>query len=274
MRESNVRVDIHPESTSLPGQSLIRLSRQSLFDHYVMRDMDAACRYMSETIEWLGPFSCQIASSLQDMKDILKPEYDTVLAVADEQWRARKYDSVWIVSAVYSVMCETSGKEAILPFVQHATYVWANTTEGPRIVHLHVSNATDDNAVAPPLPLGEDAVRFLNDNFDIQGMRGAKFEFNDVVGCTHFLHRSEILCVESDGPRYRVRHSQGEFVVRGSLEQLEEKMGKGFVRTHRSALVNKSHVTEIRGSTLRLDDGYECPLAKKRLASVRSELRA
>lgn len=274
MNEPNEAVDSPPTLIIEPGRGLINLSRQSLYNHFVERDMDAAFRFMAHDLEWLGPFSCQVASSLQDMKDILASEYDTALAIADEQWKARKYDTVWVISAIYTILCDASGKEAVLPFVQHATYIWANTAEGPRIVHLQVSNATDDNAVAPPLALGQNPLQFIHDNFDVQGMRGAKLEFRDVSGCTHFLHRGEVLCVEAEGPRCRVRHSQGEFAARGSLDQVEEKMGMGFIRTHRSVLVNKCHVSQVRNAMVLLDDGYECPIAKKRLALVRSELGA
>lgn len=257
---------------SMPGHVLIELSRRSLVNHFVMRDMDAACEFMDDHIDWIGPFECQVASSLQEMREILKPEYDTKMALANEQWKAKRYGSVWIVSGMYTVLSQAPESGSVLTFCQRATYVWMRTSESPRIVYLHVSNTTDDNPIAPPLEPGMNAVKYLYDNFDAQSSRGAKLKFRDIEGCVHFLHRNEILCVMSEGPRCRIHHTQSEFVVRGALEKYAEVLGSQFVRVHRSCVVNKSHVVEVENLTLSLDDGFACPVAKKRLTAVRDAL--
>lgn len=119
-------------------RAVIELCRRSLVNHFVVRDMDAALAYMADDVEWLGPFSCQTASDKKTMEDILRPEYSIRLALADERWRARKRANTWIVSARYTLLVVSAGEERSMPFKQHATYVWAPTPDGPRIVHLHV----------------------------------------------------------------------------------------------------------------------------------------
>ena len=134
-------------------RAVIELCRRSLVNHFVVRDMDAALAYMADDVEWLGPFSCQTASDKKTMEDILRPEYSIRLALADERWRARKRANTWIVSARYTLLVVSAGEERSMPFKQHATYVWAPTPDGPRIVHLHVSNAcTSTSMPRDPAP--------------------------------------------------------------------------------------------------------------------------
>ena len=158
-------------------RAVIELCRRSLVNHFVVRDMDAALAYMADDVEWLGPFSCQTASDKKTMEDILRPEYSIRLALADERWRARKRANTWIVSARYTLLVVSAGGERSMPFKQHATYVWAPTPDGPRIVHLHVSNATDANPLLPSLDPGQNAIEFLYEHFDAQGSGAGKLSF-------------------------------------------------------------------------------------------------
>ena len=227
-------------------RAVIELCRRSLVNHFVVRDMDAALAYMADDVEWLGPFSCQTASDKKTMEDILRPEYSIRLALADERWRARKRANTWIVSARYTLLVVSAGEERSMPFKQHATYVWAPTPDGPRIVHLHVSNATDANPLLPSLDPGQNAIEFLYEHFDAQGSGAGKLSFRDTDGDVHVLHPNELYAIESDGPRCVIRHAHGKFAVRGALASLEKELpAKDFLRLHRSCLAHRQH----RGSS-------------------------
>ena len=228
-------------------RAVIELCRRSLVNHFVVRDMDAALAYMADDVEWLGPFSCQTASDKKTMEDILRPEYSIRLALADERWRARKRANTWIVSARYTLLVVSAGGERSMPFKQHATYVWAPTPDGPRIVHLHVSNATD-----------------------AQGSGAGKLSFRDTDGDVHVLHPNELYAIESDGPRCVIRHAHGKFAVRGALASLEKELpAKDFLRLHRSCLVHRGHIASIEDHQALLDDGSSYPIAERRSREIK-----
>lgn len=263
------------DDARLRERIVIELSRQSAYKHFVERDMDAAMAHMADDIVWLGPFSLQTASSLKDMKEILRAEYDTRLALADEQWIAKRRGSVWIANAIYTVLVKSHDGRRNLPFTQHATYVWAPTPDGPRIVHLHVSNTTDANEAFPQLAENENALNYLLDHFETLSASESKMEFRDVEGKMHFLHPDEICCVMAEGPRCRVRHSQGSFLMRTSMGELEQKFAdRGFLRTHRSCLANMSRAREVARFQLVLDDGTACPVAEKRYRDIKLFIEA
>lgn len=203
------------------------------------------------------------------------PEYGIRLALADERWRARKRAGTWIVSACYTLLVVSTDGERSIPFEQRATYVWAPTPDGPRIVHLHVSNTTDANTLLPSLDTGKNAIEFLYEHFDDQGSGTGKISFRDIGGDLHVLHPNELHAVESEGPRCVVKHAHGEFTVRAALADIEEELpARDFLRLHRSCLVHRGRIVSIEGYRAKLDDGSEYPIAERRYRSVKQALAA
>jgi two-component system LytT family response regulator len=75
-------------------------------------------------------------------------------------------------------------------------------------------------------------------------------------------------------------HARGRrWLLRESMDALEARLaGAGFVRVHRSALVNVARVRELQragGETLvRMDDGARVPVSRRRRAALARALRA
>jgi two-component system LytT family response regulator len=89
----------------------------------------------------------------------------------------------------------------------------------------------------------------------------------------------EITWIEADD-YYAAIHALGRrHLVRESLASLEERLdGTGFVRVHRSAIVNLGHVREIRSPAsgdpaVVLRNGTELPLSRRRREAVAAALR-
>jgi DNA-binding LytR/AlgR family response regulator len=67
------------------------------------------------------------------------------------------------------------------------------------------------------------------------------------AGVTRFVNRSDITHVEAQGDYARLHTGDGSYLVRIALSRLEEDWASaGFVRIHRSLLVNLAHVAEVR----------------------------
>jgi DNA-binding LytR/AlgR family response regulator len=78
----------------------------------------------------------------------------------------------------------------------------------------------------------------------------------DVGGTTRFIQRSDVLFVESHGDYARLVTASGRYLVRVSLAMLEEEWASaGFVRIHRSWIVNLAHIDEVRHDNGRLSLG-------------------
>jgi two-component system, LytTR family, response regulator LytT len=69
----------------------------------------------------------------------------------------------------------------------------------------------------------------------------------ELGGVTRFIARKEVLYVEAQGDYARLHTSHGSHLVRVPLTTLEERWrSAGFVRVHRSHLVQISHIVEVR----------------------------
>jgi DNA-binding LytR/AlgR family response regulator len=98
-------------------------------------------------------------------------------------------------------------------------------------------------------------------------------------GATRLVPRASILYIKSEGDYVRIVSDDGRFLVRGALSQIERKwIPYGFVRVHRSYVVNLRRATEIRpelggSATIVLADGSEVPVARRQVPELRRRLR-
>jgi two-component system response regulator LytT len=98
-------------------------------------------------------------------------------------------------------------------------------------------------------------------------------------GTTRLVARSTVLYVKAEGDYVRLVSDSGRFLVRGALADFERRWAEhGFVRVHRSYVVNLHRATEIRpelggGATVVMSDGGEVPVARRQVGELRRRLR-
>ena len=84
---------------------------------------------------------------------------------------------------------------------------------------------------------------------------------------------------ESDSKLVYARVGEQRWSVDLTLDELERRLdGSRFLRIHRSAIVNLAAIRELRSSfggrlTVKLDDGSELPVARRRVRDVRRHLK-
>jgi DNA-binding LytR/AlgR family response regulator len=97
-------------------------------------------------------------------------------------------------------------------------------------------------------------------------------------GGTRLLARSSILYLQAHGDYVRVASTDGRFLVRARLSDLEERWaGHGFVRVHRGFVVNLRRAVEVRPrlngtAVLVMADGAEVPIARRQVGELRRKL--
>jgi two-component system, LytTR family, response regulator LytT len=97
-------------------------------------------------------------------------------------------------------------------------------------------------------------------------------------GGTRLLPRSTVLYLQAHGDYVRVASSEGRFLVRARLSDLEERWaGHGFVRVHRGFVANLRRAVEVRPrlngtAVLVMSDGAEVPIARRQVGELRRKL--
>ena len=97
-------------------------------------------------------------------------------------------------------------------------------------------------------------------------------------GGTRLLARSSILVLQAHGDYVRVASDEGRFLLRARLADLEERWSRhGFLRVHRSFVVNLRRAVEVRPrlngtAVLVMADGTEVPIARRQVSELRRRL--
>ncbi len=99
------------------------------------------------------------------------------------------------------------------------------------------------------------------------------------AGGTELLDLDQVYCVQADGDYSRVSTYDRSYLSTASLGELEEKLGPGFARIHRSYLVNLAKVAAVRRPTpdrfrLQLSDAArtELDVARRQSRRLREQL--
>ena len=97
-------------------------------------------------------------------------------------------------------------------------------------------------------------------------------------GGTRLLSRSSVLYLQAHGDYVRVASSEGRFLMRARLSDLEERWAShGFARVHRGFVVNLRRAVEVRPrlngtAVLVMADGAEVPIARRQVGELRRKL--
>ena len=91
-----------------------------------------------------------------------------------------------------------------------------------------------------------------------------------------FIDAVDIVAVEAEGNYVMLHHKSSSHLLRESISAVEEKLsGRGFIRIHRSVLVNAAKVEEVRRlstgeHSLRLRNGKEYTVTRTYRQNLRS----
>lgn len=98
--------------------------------------------------------------------------------------------------------------------------------------------------------------------------RGAYYHFPSKSGNT-VISMEDIYYFESDIRSIHISSRQGDYTFTGRISAVEEQTkGHGFLRVHKSFIVNLRHVHNIFKDSVTLDNGAEVPLSRHRHREV------
>ncbi|WP_231515270.1 LytR/AlgR family response regulator transcription factor [Herbidospora cretacea] len=123
--------------------------------------------------------------------------------------------------------------------------------------------------------------RWLSDQLELDHLRRKTAHESipvELGGRTRFIDPGAVWFAEARGDYVRLRTADGGFLVRTSMAALERRWAEaGFIRAHRSTLVNARHVSELRfagGRALLLVGTETLPVSRRLAREVRERLTA
>jgi DNA-binding LytR/AlgR family response regulator len=139
--------------------------------------------------------------------------------------------------------------EAVVPATVRAGILWAHLHAAGWLVVVLITHVAD-GALGAPSPAEEDEQALITS----QGRGGIRLPYA-IIGW-----------IEADGDYAKVHADGREYLVARRMGELEEELGEhGFVRVHRSAIVNLAAVREVRH---RSHGDFEAILADRTVVRV------
>ncbi len=87
-------------------------------------------------------------------------------------------------------------------------------------------------------------------------------------GNTVRLPVGDVMFVEAFAHSCTVTTTRGTFALRTGISEIEQMLGEGFTRCHRSYLVGIRHIRTIGKEAVTLDNGKQIPLSRRRYDAV------
>ena len=87
------------------------------------------------------------------------------------------------------------------------------------------------------------------------------------------IRQNEIVYLESDGHRITIHTTGGDYHIYRRLGEFEDDLSEsGFLRIHKSFLVNISFVRQIRRYSMTLENGIVLPVSKMKYMDIKKQI--
>lgn len=120
--------------------------------------------------------------------------------------------------------------------------------------------------------MNEKTIRLVMEH--MEKMKEERITFTSGKGVfTCCLH--DIYCIEAERKQIHIRMKDQDVVMKIQISKVEELLeSKGFLKPHRSYLVNAAHIQKVEKSIVYLENGAEIPLSKYRVAEFGKQYQA
>lgn len=157
---------------------------------------------------------------------------------------------------------------------ERCQFTWERRSGELKIVSMFVSWPRRRMTADQPGPddaLNKATRRYVEARIAAQSDK-RRLVFPDVNGPIRFVSLNEILWVGARRKHTIIHTVSGDYEASIGLSEVERSLGSGFVRVHRSFIVNPSYVSLIERREVVMTDDTRVPVPEKRHAEVASKL--
>lgn len=258
-------------------QEVVQLTQECLARYWQL-DPEYVLDYCDDNVVWVG----SIQSQFMEGKDAVTQDFQNSMR---ELKPCHLLGQEFIIAQNTGNACTIVGRyltttddevEYFLQVQQRCTFVWEQTGDGLKIKHIHISNPMGELKVAEGKlfvnELGKMAGEYLMNH--IRTMQEKKqiivTDKNDII---HFLVLSEVVYVDANGRDCIIHTVQGEHInARMSITNFLAAAGENFISVHRSYVVNKTYISNIKKYEIIMLDGSRIPIPIKKYKEVREIL--
>ena len=232
---------------------------------------------LDEQFLWIGSRSFQWTEGAAAFGQLKRGEGEStsVPDIGNEYYNILSSDGKsWVVCGRFTVSLRVDA-DVICRLLIRVTLVWSQKGERFSLLHLHSSCAKDYPPTGNSSQETRSFCQYLHENLhenavsrDMTPETSIRLSLRDEAGHLHYLTSSEILYVKASNQWCHIVTAFDQFLSFGSLTSFEEKL-PGFLRIHRSYLVNSQAIEKLRFNRVYLWNHEELPVSKKRYQEIK-----
>lgn len=257
----------------LPIEFLLEKTRQFIIDFYCGK-VRKVYHPLHPDVLWIGAADNQYIRGYGPVRDYLEHFFQQLpaCAVKSPHFDTIYYDVTMAVITGYYTGYTLPETREIMAALQRLTFIWKRPSPSAswKIIHVHLSNPIEFQKETELFPhaAGRLAYRYMELLMQKQNAKKEPLKFRGRGTKTYFLIPDDICYAEASNVRSILHTMAGPITVCHSLGSICAMLPPEFIRIHRSYLVNRRHVKEIRRYSVFMKNGASLPIPEKRYRAV------
>lgn len=246
------------------------LTRQVIEDFY-HQDSETIVKKLHKDVTWIGTADGQCVKGRGPVSEFIRRIDVPRCEIPEREYQAvANNDNLYVVAGWMKVATSQESNE-ILSAVQRITFIWKAEEEQFWLLHFHVSNPIEFQRGDEYFPhsAGKETFQYVKKLLRQKRRRLIACGKNDQ---THVIWNKEIVYIEAENTDSLIHCLHRDVLSRESISDLEKKVGEGFIKTHRSFIVNSRYITGIRRYHLIIYQGIELPIPEKKYREIKERV--
>lgn len=252
------------------GNHAEELTRQ-VIEAFYHRDPEKIIKKFHSDVTWIGAADGQCINGRKNVSEYMRKIDVPICEILEKEFQTvANSDNLYIVAGWMKVATSRESSE-ILSAVQRITFIWKTEDKQLWLLHFHVSNPIEFQRKDEYFPhsAGKETFQYVKKMLRQKRRR--------LIACgkqdqTHVIWNKEIVYIEAENTDSVIHCLHRDILCRESISELEKKVGEGFIKTHRSFIVNSRYIISIRRYHLVIYQGIELPIPEKKYREIKEQV--
>ena len=246
------------------------LTRQVIEEFYHRSPEKLICR-LHPKVTWIGAADGQCITGYEKVSEYIKNIDVTRCDILERHYQTVANSENMYIVAGWMKVAISKGTNEVLSAVQRVTFIWKTEGERLQLLHFHVSNPIGfqkKNEYFPHLA-GKETYEYVKKLLTQKRERLITCGKHDQ---TYVIRNIDIVYIEAKNTDSVIHCLHRDILSRESISDLEKKVGEGFIKTHRSFIVNSRYITGIKRYQLAVSQGIELPIPEKKYREIKEKV--
>lgn len=252
------------------GKQAEELTRQ-VMEAFYHQDPERIIKKLHSDVTWIGAADGQCINGRKDVSEYIRKIDVPICEIFEKEFQTvANSDNLYIVAGWMKVAISRESNE-ILSAVQRITFIWKTEDKQFWLIHFHVSNPIEFQKKDEYFPhtAGKETFQYVK---QILSQKRKRLIVCGKHNQTHVIWNKEILYIEAENTDSVIHCLHGDILSNESISKIEKKAGEGFIKIHRSFVVNCSYVTGIKRYLLSVNQQIELPIPEKKYREIKEKI--